>query len=103
MSFNLYVDDVRPAPTGWQLATNVAQAKKFLATAHVNWLSLDHDLGSDTETGMDIVKYIVDSGNYPNKVTFHTKNPVGRKNMYLMLLRYGPYKVTAFGIELTRV
>jgi hypothetical protein len=42
----LYLDDVRPVPDGWMLATNIEEAKAILLTGEVVAASLDHDLGA---------------------------------------------------------
>lgn len=57
----------------------------------MNILSLDHDLGEDTEgnglkNGYDFVKYFCEHGLRANKIYQHTDNPVGRMNMYETLL-----------------
>ena len=40
---NLYVDDIRKAPTGWHLARSVSEAIRILDTMLVQYLSVDHD------------------------------------------------------------
>jgi hypothetical protein len=92
MSFKLFVDDVRPCPTGWVLARNYDEACRYLATNNCDMISLDHDLG-EVKTGVDIVYFMVDNAHYPKRVTLHTANPVGRKNMFQTLLRHGPYRI----------
>jgi hypothetical protein len=42
----LWLDDRRPAPSGWTRAYTVAQAQRYLATGEVEEASLDHDLGA---------------------------------------------------------
>jgi len=91
MTFDLYVDDVRQSPSRWVLAKTFDDAIRSLKTGNVNHLSLDHDLGLG-KTGMDIVKFMMNNKIYPNKITIHSKNPVGKQNMLVYLLRYGPYR-----------
>lgn len=57
--------------------------------AYVEELSLDHDLGDENEngSGYDVAKWIerqAFDGNWravPDRITIHSANPVGRKNM----------------------
>ena len=42
----LWLDDRRPAPSGWTRAYTVAEAQRYLATEEVEEASLDHDLGA---------------------------------------------------------
>ena len=86
----LFVDDERIAPEGWTLAVTAKQAFNHLETGNVTHLSLDHDLGSAAlATGYDIMKWIeykVETEDFKLPViTFHTANPVGRKNMQATL------------------
>lgn len=103
MGFKLYVDDVKPAPSGWQLARTADEAKNFLFTGNVDWVSLDHDLGLKSKDGMEIVRFCVDHGIYPARVTLHSMNLAGRSNMFNMFLRYGPYRIVVRNKELTKV
>lgn len=47
----LYVDDIRPAPEGWQQARTVTDAIKFLSNFgnQVTEISLDHDISYAVE------------------------------------------------------
>lgn len=84
---NLYVDDLRDCPEGYTIARTVEQALHYLRNEKINILSLDHDLGEDSQqnllsTGYDLVKIICEEGLRVNKIYLHTDNPVGRQNMY---------------------
>lgn len=88
---NLYVDDLRDCPNGFQIARTVEEAKYYLENFEVAILSLDHDLGIDEQgkllsTGYDLVKYICEEGLSVEKIYIHTDNSVGRDNMYQTLL-----------------
>ncbi|MBT2759902.1 hypothetical protein J7E85_01380 [Paenibacillus sp. ISL-20] len=88
---NLYVDDLRDCPEGFVVARTYYEAKHILETQDVSILTLDHDLGEDTEgkelpNGYDLVKYICEHGLKADKIYLHTDNPVGRDNMYKTLL-----------------
>lgn len=90
----IYLDDVRNAPEGWELARN-AQEFEHLYEAnkqHVTHISLDHDLGDNQKTGHDVVKYLMTNvveemkvskkliSNFP-LISCHSANPVGKKNI----------------------
>ena len=107
----LYVDDVRPAPQGWTLATTIAAAQEILASGAVEEVSLDHDLGAcaachasgadigdmqtdDTtfmfwcphaEDGLTLVLWMKANQCVPSVVTIHSRNPRGRQRMLAAL------------------
>lgn len=99
MQFKLYVDDIRPAPEGWQQARTVTDAISFLYRfgEAVTEISLDHDISyavevagtqrpfPSPETFMAVAYYIVEYfkgyDNYP-KITLHSANPVGIDAMF---------------------
>ncbi|GMX64448.1 hypothetical protein Elgi_37170 [Paenibacillus elgii] len=88
---NVYVDDLRDCPEGFQVARTYEAAIELIKDNEVDILTLDHDLGEDAEgnelkNGYDLVKYICENGLRANKIYLHTDNPVGRKNMYETLL-----------------
>lgn len=51
MGILLFVDDIRPAPEGWQLARTVTEAIRILDTQDVEEVSLDHDISHDVKVG----------------------------------------------------
>ena len=60
-----------------------------------NFISFDHDLGKDEQTGYDIAKWIVEMDMdgviiIPNPFVFyvHSQNPVGKKNIQNYLDNY---------------
>lgn len=84
---NVYVDDLRDCPVGFVVARTFQEAIHLLENQEVDILSLDHDLGENTEgnllpSGYDLVKYMCENGLRANKIYIHTDNPVGRTNMY---------------------
>lgn len=88
---NLYVDDLRICPDGFIKTTNYEDTIKMLKSEEINILSLDHDLGLDSNgkialSGYDIVKYICENNIKINRIYLHTDNVVGRENMYQTLL-----------------
>jgi len=94
---NLFLDGLRPPPDNFILAKDATECSTLIQNNDINILSLDHDLG-ETETGYDLVKWLVESGLeapeiYPKVIYLHTANPVGRQNMYQLLMRYKPEHV----------
>ena len=111
-SFNLWLDDMRPAPEGYIWAKTVDQAKAVLANASIVKCSLDHDLGVCTEcsegltpeewlikheyksmphcshfgTGYDLVCWMEENDVWSiEKPVVHSMNPVGRMRMQMVI------------------
>ena len=97
----LYVDDIRPAPEGWQQARTVTDAIKFLAQfgLEVDEISLDHDISYNVEVAgtqrpfpspetFQAVAYFIGIY-YPiskaPKITVHSANPVGAHEIQKIL------------------
>lgn len=110
MGVQLWHDDVRPAPEGWVWARTNTEAKQILSTKNVVEISLDHDLGfhevvmpddpdelaevlflkgRGSETGLDLVEWMVQNERVPEKVTIHSWNPPGAQAMAARLNRFG--------------
>lgn len=87
---NLYLDDLRDCPDGFELAKTMEEAVSFLKENKINILSLDHDLGEENgkllKTGYDLVKWICEFYEEENlsikAIYLHTDNNVGRENMF---------------------
>ena len=86
----LWVDDLRSAPDGWQLATTASEAIALLRQGKIQQLSLDHDLGepeSVVGSGYQVAIWLEEqayTGNWaviPDRISIHSANPVGRQNM----------------------
>jgi hypothetical protein len=60
----LYLDDTRAAPPDWIPVRTVDQAKSFLRTGHVEQLSLDYDLGGDSNA-MPLLDWMRDHKHWP--------------------------------------
>jgi hypothetical protein len=93
--FNLYLDDLRPGPhngicdseIGWErwvVVRSVENAKTLLQTGLVQDLSLDHDLGMNSEDGNEnpngkqLVMWMIDNNVWPQGIiTIHSAN-IGR-------------------------
>jgi hypothetical protein len=90
----LWVDDLRPAPAGWELAKNVQEAKAALLGGEVKEASLDHDLGEGHgKEGYDLVLWMAEHSVWPEKgLSVHSANPPGAEKMCALVERYGPYR-----------
>lgn len=115
----IWHDDVRPAPESWLWARTNEEAVRLLCDHHpVEEISLDHDLGfhdvvlpedpdelaevlilrgRSEETGLDLVRWMIDNDLVPPIVTIHSWNPAGAKAMAAALRSAGhPCEVRAF-------
>lgn len=110
----LWVDDIRPAPEGWERARSVTEAIRILATIDVEEVSLDHDISmkvmvGDEEAGyseprpfrsnetFEPVAYFLKCANDASwissgriKVTIHTANSVAARKMADILSCFEP-------------
>jgi hypothetical protein len=78
----VYLDDIRKCPEGWVLARNVTEAKMLLETGDVTHLSLDFDLGYGEPTGLDLCRWMKQTGNWPHDaIEIHSSHPLGRQKM----------------------
>ena len=89
----VWLDDVRPAPPGWEWANTAEMTIDLLKTGQVTEMSLDHDLGlpwlddAREKTGYDVLAWLEeqiqsDRWEWPIPVIhIHTRNPVGWKRM----------------------
>ena len=91
----LWLDDLRPAPTGYETAKSVNEAIRLILEAEnkhvvIEILELDHDLGDYSKDGGDAIKlldWLAERGTfYPIRV--HTANPIGRANMERIIKRF---------------
>jgi hypothetical protein len=84
---NVYLDDVRAMPKGFDVNPKTAQeCIKLLKKGNVKLLSLDHDLGEEKNgTGYDVAVWIEEQA-FKKKIKriewrIHSDNPVGIQNM----------------------
>jgi hypothetical protein len=87
----VWLDDVREAPAGWVRTRTPAETIELLRTGEVRELSLDHDLGLDSElseqTGYDVLAWlereVAEERWRPPlpAIRVHSANPVGRARM----------------------
>nr|WP_072327786.1 MULTISPECIES: cyclic-phosphate processing receiver domain-containing protein [unclassified Paenibacillus] len=91
---DVYLDDARPCPPGFVLARNVEECLLLLRDYDIGILSLDYDLGWHEPTGMDVVRGIIASGQYPEQIYLHTSSDIGRRQMYEALYQSKPAHVS---------
>jgi hypothetical protein len=103
----LWVDDVRPAPEGYEWCKTVDEAKGFIqfiefrnrryaihtsqGVNDIELIDIDHDAGDYVSDGGDYIKlldWLEETGrNYP--IHIHSMNPVGIENMRRIIQRNG--------------
>ena len=100
----LYVDDIRPAPEGWQQARTATDAIRFIHQFcdQIDEISLDHDISYAVEVAGTIrpfpspenfsavarfiyVIYSMAGVDSLPKIIIHTANPVGAKELDAIL------------------
>ena len=82
----VWLDDERKAPEGWVHVFSSKEAINLLNQCIVEEISLDNDLGLETEEGYDVVKHleylVFHNPNYKIPIIhIHTANPVAREKM----------------------
>lgn len=103
MTWNLFIDDERFPPDDgkeWIICRTRPEVYAAIHSKGIpSYISFDHDLGEDEGTGFDIAKMIVDMDldEYriiPEDFDFyvHSQNPVGKKNIELLLVNYLQFK-----------
>jgi hypothetical protein len=73
-------------PPGFDVHVRTAEeATRHLASGQVKFVSLDHDLGENLQTGYDLAKWIEKAAYEgvlpPLSWAIHSANPVGRQSM----------------------
>jgi hypothetical protein len=86
----IWLDDIRPAPEGWIHCFTVSGTIAALVVhEQVEEISLDNDLGPDTEEGYHVIRWIeqrvVESDYIPPVVNIHTANPAAARRMWSAL------------------
>jgi hypothetical protein len=92
----LWIDDVRPAPEGYELISSVNMAIAAIKLWEdlpegIEVIDIDHDAGDFVTDGGDYIKlldWLEETGrNYPIRI--HSMNPVGVANMRAIIKRNG--------------
>ena len=98
----LFIDDVRQAPEGWQLARTITEAVRILSgPIYVEAVSLDHDISqsvfgsTELETYATVARFIalLPFERLPKAIYFHTGNPAGANEDMKNILKGLPYQV----------
>lgn len=76
----VWLDDCRTAPDGWIRVETADAAIALLMHENVEEISLDHDLGGSSATGLKVAHFIAGMEHRPI-VHIHSMNPVGAKAM----------------------
>lgn len=100
----LYIDDVRPAPTGYIHCKSVNAAIEMIKIYH-NWLDfdnnivnyielidIDHDSGKYNKLGGDyinVLNWMEENGINDIPIHIHSQNVVGVENMRRIIQRNG--------------
>lgn len=108
-TLNVWLDDSRPAPSGWLRVTTVRNARRLVEAGLVREISLDYDLGwcadclareehlkssgrrhcEHTPTGYDLVAWMAETGRWPAAPpTVHSGNIEGGARMLGVIARY---------------
>lgn len=83
----VFLDDLRPAPSGWTLVRWPEEAIEILKMGEVDELSLDHDLGDDEHgTGYDVLTWLEEAVATqgfvpPQRIVIHSANTSARQKM----------------------
>jgi len=77
----LWLDDLRPAPAGFEWVKTHDEAIEKLATGQVKFISFDHDLG-ENKSGYDVA-CLIERWCEEKRITcpeweIHSDNPVGQ-------------------------
>ena len=93
----LWVDDIRPAPEGYDFwSMSVSNAKALIEACErlgtpFDLIDVDHDAGDYAQFEGDYIKlldWLEETGrNYPIRI--HSQNPVGVQNMRAIIERNG--------------
>ena len=93
----LWVDDVRPAPEGYEVIcysvnASIASINTYERLGRcIELIDIDHDAGDYASDGGDYIKlldWLEETGrNYPIRI--HSMNPVGVENMRRIIERNG--------------
>lgn len=87
----IWVDDIRPAPSGYIWVKSVNEAKALICCTKypIELIDIDHDSGDYSADGGDYIRLLdwleVTGRKYPIRI--HSMNPVGVENMRRIIRR----------------
>lgn len=87
---NVYLDDIRPCPSGFVAARSAEECLLLLNEYEVDVLSLDYELGYGQLNGSSVVRGMIASGRYPRRIYMHSSSPSGRELMNRLLREAAP-------------
>lgn len=85
----LYLDDLRKPPEGFELATNFKDCIFKLSIKDYQFISLDYSLG-ERFTGLDVLKWMVENKQFPEKLNIHSTLDFGRSAMAAFIRDHFP-------------
>lgn len=94
---HVYLDDFRVCPKGFVLAKNADECKMLIDEFAIDIISLDYDLGWGEPSGIEVVRHLVHTGNYPQQIYLHTSSIAGRLQMHELLSKNIPATTSLFG------
>ena len=78
----LFVEDSRDfPPVGYQCCRSAENAKLMLSVMKFEAVSLDYSLGTDKETGLDILIWMKENGISVPEIIIHSNNVIGKEKM----------------------
>jgi hypothetical protein len=118
----LFLDDMRPAPSGWDLVRSYQEFVDYVDKLGVpQVISFDHDLGFEhypfgeqdpteripyeqytEKTGYHCAQYLVGKGQFPETAIVHSFNIVGARNIAHLLGRHCEVIVAPYRSEAAR-
>ena len=99
MEYRIYLDDCRvPKSNDWVIVRSFDDFVTTIKSKGVpDEISFDHDLGWDnendceTKSGYDCAKWLVENCVIVENFNVHSANPVGKKNIEMLLNNYNNY------------
>lgn len=78
----LFVDDTRAFPKwGYECARDYQTAVLFLSIMDFEYITLDYNLGSDRESGLDILIWMKEHNKFVPKINIHSNHVIGKEKM----------------------
>ena len=87
--YNVYLDDLRKTPKGYQLRAYTYEDIIEILTnmeGHIGTISLDNDLGAGLKEGHEVMdwieeQYYTKGYKLPDKILVHSMNPIAKQKM----------------------
>ena len=88
----IILDDCRPLPESgpYNCVRTYEECAFLLRNFHIiSYISLDYDLGGG-ETGLTVLKYMVECGNNVRHINIHSTHPIGAPRMEAFAMEHFP-------------